>query len=27
MECTLDEALKKGVEAHRAGQVKEAEEF
>ena len=27
MERTLDEALKKGVEAHRAGQVKEAEEF
>ena len=27
MERTLDEALKKGVEAHRTGQVKEAEEF
>jgi tetratricopeptide (TPR) repeat protein len=25
MECTLDEALKKGVEAHRAGEIEEAD--
>ena len=27
MELTLDEALQKGVEAHRAGKVQEAERY
>ena len=27
MELTLDQALKKGVEAHKAGQIKEADHY